>query len=432
MPNRKRNNNKKSNKPQFIPTVNGQGGYWTDTVLPALQKTFPKGTFSNAGGAVGGALGSNLTGGSKLASNVGSRAGRYLGSSIAKIVGFGDYNVVGNSLSKIGSSLPEGYDIPSFGNANHETVIRHREYVGDVVVPSNPTAFNLTQYKINAGNSTLFPWLAAVAARYQQYRVNGMIIEYKTMSSDITAGGALGTVILATNYDAIAVNFQNKVQMENSQYACSAKPSRSQIHAIECDPSITQSKLLYVRDSSQSSAVSDDRFYDLGHFQIATQGLPGTTGQTLGELWVSYDISLFKPDLDDPLCCATASLVGATSVSKTAPFGTAPVVTGDGLFTAGAGNSVIFKNAGTYLLNIFVIGGSLLTPTFNNLINVQTPVNKIYSTGTDVLRGSYQWWVTVTSAGGLMAISTSASTTVTGFSLTLTKVDDFDGYAYAV
>lgn len=253
-------------------------------------------------------------------------------------------------------------DVPTFVSNNNITNVCHREYIGDILVPADPTAFNLNAYAINPANAALFPWLAPVAARYQQYRFKGLIFEFKTLSSDITAGGALGAVIMGTNYDAIASNFTSKIQMENTQFSVSAKPSRSQIHAIECDPSQTQNKLLYCRDDSASVLNSDDRFYDLGIFQIATTGLPGTEGQVLGELWCSYDIDLYKPDLSNVLA-GTQDIFGAVGTTKDIPFGTAPVLSGNPIVFNISSNAFTFSNDCSCLILYQTVGTGTVLPS---------------------------------------------------------------------
>lgn len=316
----KKNKSKVSDQDiQAIRKIVGQGGYYTDKMLPVLQRVFPSGTFSKAGGFIGGNAARSINPG---LSNAGSALGARLGQRLAKVVGFGAYTVNKNSLMKTASVLPEGTEIPQFMNSIHETRIQHREYIGDIVVPSSPNSFTNTSYVINAANSDTFPWLAAVAARYQQYKFNGLIFEFKTLSSDITAGGALGAVMMATNYDSIKKPFNNKLEMENSEYATSAKPSRSQIHAVECDPAMTQSKLLYCADVGNDETLDiDPRFANLGNFQLATVGLPGSAGQVLGELWASYDVSLFKPDLGTPNSSGWQRLTAAGSVSTSTPLG---------------------------------------------------------------------------------------------------------------
>lgn len=376
----KRNNNKTKKQNGQLVRIQGQGGYYTDKVVPFMRQIVPEGTFRRAGGAAGALLG---TRGGKPGVMAGTGIGTLLGGKLSQILGFGDYEVRSNTIAKQGYAVNEGESVPSFKMNGRETRVCHREYIGDILVPASPTTFTNTSYAINASNNSLFPWLASTAANYQQYKFNGLVFEYKTLSSDITAGGALGAVILATNYDANDVTFANKLAMENSEYAVSAKPSRTQLHAIECDPDETANKLYYCRDSSRNtSATSDNRFYDLGNFQIATAGLPGTTGQVLGELWVTYDVSLYKPELA-ATGALTGKIVGATGVAKTGVFGTSPTVSGS-LFTASA-TTLTFINAGKYVLNLSYTGTGLVTPTYTGTATVVTSSFAANSAGTNAL-----------------------------------------------
>lgn len=251
--------------------------------MDKVLRLIPKGTFGRAGGAAGMALGGPAA----------AALGGSLGRGLAAITGYGDYRVNKNSLSTISTSMDT---VPQFVRNEHSVRVTHREYVRDVVVPPTPTAFVNTATKINPGNQELFPWLAAFSKQYQQYRVHGMVVEYKTMSSDYAASGPLGTVAIATNYNVLDQPYSTKIELENSEFAVSTKPSRSLIHAIECDPRCAGLEPKYVRDASQATTGSaDDRLYDVGTLQIATAGLPGVSGATLGELWVSYDIEFLKP-----------------------------------------------------------------------------------------------------------------------------------------
>jgi hypothetical protein len=248
--------------------------------MDALLKRLPKGTFAKAGGAIG-----------SLAGPKGSAMGGVLGSGLAAITGYGDYQVNSNTISTIGTSVDS---VPQFVRNDHSVRVRHREFVRDLVVPAVPAGFTNSSTPINPSNSALFPWLASLAKQYQTYKFHGMVVEYKTMSSDYAASGPLGTVVIATNYNVNDPSYANKVSMENSEFAVSCKPSMSIVHAIECDPKLRVTDFLYVRDAA-SSSVSDNRLFDLGSLQIATSGLPGSAGVTLGEVWVSYDIEFAKP-----------------------------------------------------------------------------------------------------------------------------------------
>lgn len=364
MANKKNKNATTRNANQSTAVIRGQGGYYSDRILPIMQQIVPKGTFSRVGsqlGAIGGTALGARAGMPAAGGAAGSQLGRFLGSGVSRLVGFGDYTVASNTLFKEGMAIMPGEAVPSFGVMGAETRVRHREYIGDVLVPSTPSAFTNTSYTINPGNSATFPWLSAIAANYQQYKVNGMIFEFKTLSSDITSGGALGSVILATNYNVLDTAYADKIHMENAQFSVSAKPSCSQIHTIECAPNESATLIKYVRDNSSSSAVSQDaRLYDMGKFQLATAGLPGTTGAVLGELWVSYDISLYKPEIVDTVL--SSRVVNGGTTSAAAMFGSAPTITGNALSDA-ATNTLTFNKVGEFLVTVSLTGTTMVAPT---------------------------------------------------------------------
>nr|QXP07997.1 MAG: putative capsid protein [Arizlama virus] len=228
------------------------------------------------------------------AAGAGGYMGRYVGNGISRVLGMGDYSVKANSLL---AKVDMGVQVPRFGDARHATVVRHREYIQDITVPAAPTTFTNTSFSVNPGLNGSFPWLSGVAENYDQYQVLGMIFEYRTLSSDITAGGALGSVIMASDYDVADTSYSSKLEMENSEYCTSAKPSESFSHAIECDPGVTFSPIKFVRNGAVP-ADKDNRLYDHTNFQIATVGLPGSAGTVLGELWVTYEIALYKPTIE--------------------------------------------------------------------------------------------------------------------------------------
>lgn len=343
---------------QAIPRVRGQGNYFTD----AMGSIIPKGTFSRLGGQGGGFLGRNVAGridpllangGSKL----GGQTGRWMGQKIADLVGFGDYAVVENSLSNVGKAITPGTPVPAFGTTNAVTRIKHREYIADITVPASPTLFNNTLYQVNPGNIALFPWLAPLANSYQQYRFKGLIFEFVSTTSEVASGGPMGSVMLAANYDVTDAAFSTKQQMENSQFAVSAKPSCSQIHTMECDLSQTAANLLYV-DSNVTHNEQDPRWCDLANFQIATVGLPGTAGQVLGELWASYDIELFKPEINISAITSAIQTIASVSPSAGNFLGASPTSTGSNYFTA-AVNTFTCVLPGTYF---FEFGAACTVP----------------------------------------------------------------------
>lgn len=274
-------------RPSYAPrryAVHGKGDYWTDVKKRWGQGGGSmKGAFEKAGGALGGPVGSVL--------------GGLLNRGLYAITGFGDYVVKSNVLLET-NGPPEVVN-----RSNKEFVVRHREYITDIYslagTANTPSAFGLQTFPINPGSSVTFPWLSTVADKFEQYRIEGMLFEFKSLYSDavVTQNGSIGSTILATEYNSGAPSFSSKQAMENYQFAQSAKPSCSILHPIECARNQNVLSELYVRPGSVPSG-EDVKTYDFGDFQIASQGIPlGAAGAAvnLGELWVTYQIALIKP-----------------------------------------------------------------------------------------------------------------------------------------
>ena len=224
--------------------------------------------------------------------------------------GVGDYKIRSNTLAPLsmGTSPPR---IINSGNGQY-TIINHREALGDFISPVDgggggtvPTPFHLVSHILNPGNPALFPWLSQVAANYQEYRFNGLMIELKTLSSDFAEGMSLGSMFMATNYNVGMDPPTTKAELENMEFSSSCKPSTSLCHYVECDPNLTVNDgHLYVAYNgfygSLFQDTTDPRFYDMGTIHLGCQGIP-VAGASIAELWVSYEIILFKPTIPPKL-----------------------------------------------------------------------------------------------------------------------------------
>jgi len=212
---------------------------------------------------------------------IGAALGRVAGALYSQIRGKGDY-VVSNSLV--------GATVPSFGAS--AVTIRQREFLGFVEAS---TSFSISKYALNPGQSATFPWVSGMAGLYEEYRFGGLIFEFKTTSATAigSTNTALGSVIMATDYDPANPPFADSRAMKVTLFANSAVPCVSSMHAIECSRSSGQN-VSYVRTGPPLEGT-DIRLYDWGNFYIATEGMQEAC--TIGELWVSYDIHFSKPVL---------------------------------------------------------------------------------------------------------------------------------------
>lgn len=253
----------------------------------------------SAGGQIGKRLGSK-------------KRGEQIGSLLGKITGTGDYNISGSRLTS--------NSIPTFLPNKRGVRVVHREYLGDIRASSTAGAFQVTSYSLNPGLFQTFPWLSSFAQQFDQWRPNGLVAFVKTLSSNYSGTTSLGTVILATDYDVEDPPYASKIEMENSEFAVSANASESLVHAIECKPN-ERSNIYYTRSTS-IPANDNLRFFDHGNLQVATSGC--VADQLVGELWIAFDITLFKPQLYSSLGnnILFAELNG-TAATDASPFNTA-------------------------------------------------------------------------------------------------------------
>jgi hypothetical protein len=175
----------------------------------------------------------------------------------------------------------------------------HREFIGPVYGSAN---FNTTPYRIQPGLrgvGVLFPWASSVANCFTQYRLRGMILEYKTTSTNYSSQVGLGSVMMSTQYDAEASPLPSQIAVDNNEFTTSDAPSQSFIHPIECASGESAITVRYVQANNSSGGTDDQRFNDVGIFQISTIGQTDSAGLQIGELWASYDIEFLKPALPD-------------------------------------------------------------------------------------------------------------------------------------
>lgn len=316
--------------------------------------------------------------------SLGGRVGNFVGHGIGMVIkhfasGFGDYHVNNNTLMTGGMTPP----MIANSSVNGGFIVRHREYITDITATE---LFTIQGFNINVGLLSTFPWLSQIADSFEQYAIRGLIFEYKTMSSDVVlstnATTALGTVIMATQYNSLTPAFPDKRTMENYEFANSCKPSLTMMHPVECAKNQTPVDFLYIRTGAIATG-SDQRLYDLGQFFIATQGMQANAG-VIGELWCTFEVELYKPKL---VAGIGSELLedhwNLKSVTNAAPFGTSSTLTnGSTLGTTLSASGLILTfpqdvSDGTFLLAYSVFGtGAAVTQfpvaTLFNCVSVLT------------------------------------------------------------
>jgi len=243
------------------------------------------------GGRIGKAFGSR-----KAGQLIGGLAGRAAGTMLGTggFIGSGEYE--GDSEAAT-NSLVAGSNVavPTMqgGDEIGSVVISHREYLGNV---TGSIGFENSTFSINPGLSSSFPFLSQIAANYEEYSFVQLGYTYISLLSSATASGVVGSIIMTTDYNAGDQPYNSTNEMLNNIGTISARPTDGPVvHMVECDPSKNVQGSGFVRIGS-IPAKEDIKTYDMGIFQLATEGMP-VNDQIQGQLWVSYQCVLRKPKL---------------------------------------------------------------------------------------------------------------------------------------
>jgi hypothetical protein len=188
---------------------------------------------------------------------------------------------------------------------NSPMKVRHREYILDVISDTDSSVFVNRQLPIQPGLSTVFPWLSTIAARFESYRFNRLRFIYEPVVPTTSSG----SVMMAIDFDASDSAATSKVQLMSYHNAVRIAPW-SQTHYESDQGDLWKfGTQRYIRTSP---TAGDIKTYDVGTFQIATQGVSvlGTNDpQVLGELYVEYDVDFYTPQIESGTIQSTASLV---------------------------------------------------------------------------------------------------------------------------
>lgn len=251
------------------------------------------------GALAGGAMG--YMRGGLAGAGAGVSSGWDQGANFSKYMGWGDYRGVSTNQIMGGGDSNQQQISVNQTDLSGDIYVTRTEFVSNLVVTGTAggsSPFENRTFSLNPGISQSFPWLSQISNCFTLYDFEGLMFQYKPLfSEDAGNSNNLGKVIMATDYDPTAPAFVTSVQMENYDYANSTKPSCGMVHGVETANRQQVVNMMYVR----TGAVSRDlTFYDIGTFQVATEGIPlpaASTTQIIGEIWVTYRLKLSRAEI---------------------------------------------------------------------------------------------------------------------------------------
>lgn len=168
--------------------------------------------------------------------------------------------------------------------------VKMREFITDI---TGSVDFACSTLEINPGRDVIFPWLATIANRYEEYAFRNLRFLYEPRCSTQTAG----TVMLAIDYDAKDITPSTK-QIVLSYSGAVSSAAWKDAQCI-CDPRILALRGHLFTRAGAAPSSTDIKTYDLGNLLICTMGFAGATA--CGELYVEYEVDLRIPQTTESI-----------------------------------------------------------------------------------------------------------------------------------
>lgn len=213
--------------------------------------------------------------------------------------------------------------------------VQHREYVNLVTGQTTSTGA-CGVYLLNPGRTSAFPWMSTIASAFESYVVHDFKVHYVPRCATTETG----SITLAIDYDAEDPDPLDRKTLTMYQDTVTGSPW------MEICLTATRSNLKKRAAEHYVSLAGDaKRQNDFGKLIVWAQGQ--STGGTVGEMWVSYDITFLTPNLP--------ALDGGFSGNSASPTILAPLTSfvetakSEPICYAGSTlDRLIFRRPGTY------------------------------------------------------------------------------------
>jgi hypothetical protein len=248
--------------------------------------------------------------------------------------------------------------IINYGRDGNTCRVQHIERLGTI---QGTSAFTTTQFAMNPGLASVFPWLAPIANQFETYKFRRLAILYKPRCAT-TQTGEVG---IAVDYDAADQAPINSVVAEDYQGTVSESPWKDLAYVAN-PANLGKEKNYYMRNGPLALNL-DIKTYDTANVFVFTEN---NQVALAGYVYVQYDVELMTPQVS-PFGFVVPALGGAISTSTGTPanpLGTIsnaaagtiiPALTVDG------GGLVHLTAPGTYLVIADYTGNTItgMTPT---------------------------------------------------------------------
>lgn len=170
---------------------------------------------------------------------------------------------------------------PKMRMSDRSVRISHMEYVRDISTGTG----DAEALRVNPQSSAVFPWLSAIATRYEMYRFHKLKFHYKPSCPTTSSG----YIVLGFDFE-VTDPTPTKAVMLTWRY--SAKSPLWEGVTLDVSPDARLSTFRYNQDYRVQYSTNDTRLDFLGSLFVLPYAATTFLG---GELFVEYDVELIQP-----------------------------------------------------------------------------------------------------------------------------------------
>jgi len=234
-------------------------------------------------------------------------------------------------------------------NPDGSCVVKHSEYITDVSTGNDSTY--TSSFAVNPQRTATFPWLSAIATRFEMYKFRRLAFHYRPSTGTATDGW----IALGFDFD-----FYDEQPTKSGMlvWKYSAKSAVWQSCTLNASG---DSRLSTMRYCNYAATNGDARLDMLGNLWVLVE-TPST--HTIGEIYVDYEVEFRQPAYKIP-----PSLYAKVKTSGNKDYANIwdqAVKQGNMLLTNVAGHTVTLNDVGEFFVDFLQWGNSIATtPIFN-------------------------------------------------------------------
>jgi hypothetical protein len=231
--------------------------------------------------------------------------------------------------------------------------VSHMEYVQDIAAVGSGVV--TTQFVVNPQRTATFPWLSAMATRFEVYKFRKLAFHYKPSTGTSTDGW----VALGFDFDYYD-EAPSKSTLLAWKYASKSAAWQNTTLDISND-----ARLSIAKYANYSATSGDARLDMLGNLWVLADS---TSSGTLGELFVSYEVEFRQPAFKIPPALYASVKSKTTNNNKDTVFAGGATIVGNLLTSLVNSNTVSINDIGEFLVEYAQVGAGQTASPFMTFV----------------------------------------------------------------